>query len=40
MTVFRPWPRSTEERLMTKLPVVVAWISAWEGSPPRFMPVG
>jgi hypothetical protein len=39
-TVFRPWPRSTEERLTTNPPIVVAWIRAWDGSPPRFMPVG
>ena len=40
ITVFRPWPRSTLDSVTTKLPVVVAWTSAWLGSPPRFMPVG
>ena len=39
-TVLSPWPRSVLARLMTKVPVVVMWISAWVGSPPRFMPVG
>ena len=39
-TVFRPWPRSQLARLMTNVPVVVMWISAWVGSPPRFIPVG
>ena len=39
-TVFRPWPRSTLESVMTKLPTVVAWTRACVGSPPRFMPVG
>ena len=39
-TVFRPCPRSTLDSVMTKLPTVVAWTSAWVGSPPRFMPVG
>ena len=40
ITVFRPCPRSTLDSVTTKLPVVVAWMSAWLGSPPRFMPVG
>ena len=39
-TVFSPCPRSELDRLMTNVPVVVLWISAWVGSPPRFMPVG
>jgi hypothetical protein len=39
-TVLRPCPRSTEDSETTKVPVVVAWTSAWEGSPPEFMPVG
>ena len=38
--VLIPWPRSTEESVTTKLPVVVEWMSACDGSPPRFMPVG
>ena len=38
--VLMPWPRSTEESVTTNDPVVVEWMSAWEGSPPRFMPVG
>ena len=40
ITVFSPCPRSTEESVTTKFPVVVACTSAWLGSPPRFMPVG
>ena len=40
ITVRSPWPRSVEDKETTKLPVVVAWTSAWLGSPPRFMPVG
>ena len=28
------------DSVTTKFPVVVEWISAWDGSPPRFMPVG
>ncbi len=39
-TVFNPWPRSVLARLITNEPVVVMWMSAWVGSPPRFMPVG
>ena len=38
--VLMPWPRSTEDSVITNVPVVVEWISACEGSPPRFMPVG
>ena len=40
MTVRRPWPRSVAESETTNEPLVVAWMSACEGSPPRFMPVG
>ena len=40
ITVFRPWPRSVVERETTNEPLVVAWTSACDGSPPRFMPVG
>jgi len=40
ITVFNPCPRSTEDSVTTKFPVVVACTSAWLGSPPRFMPVG
>ncbi len=40
ITVRNPWPRSTLDSVTTKVPVVVAWTSAWLGSPPRFMPVG
>jgi hypothetical protein len=39
-TVFSPWPKSQLARLMTNVPVVVMWMSAWVGSPPKFMPVG
>jgi hypothetical protein len=38
--VLIPWPRSTEESVTTNEPVVVECTSAWDGSPPRFMPVG
>ena len=40
MTVRSPWPRSVAERVTTKEPLVVAWIRACDGSPPRFIPVG
>ncbi len=40
MTVFSPCPRSVAERVTTNDPLVVAWIRACDGSPPRFMPVG
>ncbi len=40
MTVLSPCPRSVAESDTTNDPLVVAWISACDGSPPRFMPVG
>ena len=40
MTVRRPCPRSVADSVTTNRPLVVAWTSACEGSPPRFMPVG
>ena len=40
MTVRRPWPRSVAESETTNEPLVVAWMRACDGSPPRFMPVG
>ena len=32
--------RSVAESVTTNEPLVVAWTSAWDGSPPRFIPVG
>ena len=40
ITVRSPWPRSVAASTTLNDPDVVAWTSAWDGSPPRFMPVG
>ena len=39
-TCFMPWPRSMAESATVNLPSGLEWISAWLGSPPRFMPIG
>ena len=40
VTCFMPWPRSIAESATVNLPSGLEWISAWLGSPPRFMPMG